>query len=221
MNPGDSITYAITYKNAGNIDVNNAVITDALDAGVTYVSDTGGGTYDLGTHDITWSLGMVAQGASGSFQLTVTVNAGTQGTTLNNSLTADSDETFPGTFNEYTNVCATCDCVIVHVYPDDNALLCCPPELGYTVEVENVCDTTQCVDAWTNITLPNGNTYPSWGVLLGYRNVCLDAYETKSRHYTLDIPDYAPHGTYTYNAFAGLYPIVSQEDHFNFTVPLD
>ena len=105
VDTGDSVTYTITYENTGNIDVNNAVITDTLDAGVTFVSVTGGGTYDPVMHTVTWDLGTVVQGESGSVLLTVSVNAGTEGTTLLNKCTIDSDETPPQTVTEYTDIC--------------------------------------------------------------------------------------------------------------------
>lgn len=105
VDAGDSVTYTITYENTGNVDVNNAVITDTLDAGLTFVSVTGGGIYDSVMHTVTWDLGTVVQGGSGSVLLTVSVNAGTEGTTLLNYCTIGSDETPSQTVTEYTDVC--------------------------------------------------------------------------------------------------------------------
>src|SRR5206468_1609714 len=68
----DNITYTLSYSNAGNADGTGVVISDALPAGTTFVSTTGGGTLAAGV--VTWNMGTVASGASGSVQLVVSIN---------------------------------------------------------------------------------------------------------------------------------------------------
>jgi uncharacterized repeat protein (TIGR01451 family) len=70
---GDTITYTLSYANAGNISA-NVTITDAVPAGTTYVSGSAGdGTLANGT--LTWAR-TVAAGGSGSVSFAVTVNNG-------------------------------------------------------------------------------------------------------------------------------------------------
>ncbi len=90
--------------------------------------------------------------------------------------------------------------------------------LGYGVVVTNNTDSTQNFKYWTNVTLPNGNTYPPSGTLFGPYTVILSPYGSRMAHLSHEIPVTAPLGDYTYNAFVGPYPTVWNEDHFDFTV---
>ena len=71
---GSQVTYTLSYANAGPGVADNAVIKDPLPAGTTFVSATGGGTYAAGTNTVTWNLGNLAAGASGSVTLTITLD---------------------------------------------------------------------------------------------------------------------------------------------------
>jgi uncharacterized repeat protein (TIGR01451 family) len=108
VKPGDQITYTITYSNvAGTQPVTGVVLTDNLPPETTFVSASGGGTYDGVTHTVTWNIGTIAAGA-GPFTetLVVQVKAGTPpGTTMVNYATIDSNETPPTTVSESTDVC--------------------------------------------------------------------------------------------------------------------
>ncbi|MES2826418.1 MAG: InlB B-repeat-containing protein, partial [Pseudomonadota bacterium] len=68
--PGGTVTYTITYANYGGTSASSVVITDALPAGMTYSSSTGGGVNASNT--VTWTIGTVAAGASGSVTVTAT-----------------------------------------------------------------------------------------------------------------------------------------------------
>ena len=81
-NPGNTLTYTLSYTNTNPNPVTNVLITDTLPAGVTYQSDTCGGTLSSGV--VTCSvIPSIASGASGSVQVTVTVDSGTLGTITN------------------------------------------------------------------------------------------------------------------------------------------
>lgn len=70
---GDTITYTLSYHNAGNIS-GDVTITDAIPNGTTYVNGSAGdGTLDDGT--LSWDRTIAADG-SGSVSFSVTVNAG-------------------------------------------------------------------------------------------------------------------------------------------------
>lgn len=77
--PGGSITYTISYNNYGGSAATSVVITDSLPSGMTYSSSTGSGVNASGT--VTWNIGTVAAGASGS--VTVTATAGNPFTATN------------------------------------------------------------------------------------------------------------------------------------------
>jgi uncharacterized repeat protein (TIGR01451 family) len=69
--PGSNISWLITTTNNGPAVANNAVVTDELPAGVTFVSAPGC-TLSLGT--VTCALGNMAVGQSTPITLTVSVN---------------------------------------------------------------------------------------------------------------------------------------------------
>ncbi len=91
--------------------------------------------------------------------------------------------------------------------------------LGYNVTATNTTATKQCFNYWENVTLPNSATYPAGGAIFGPVYLCLNAGASKSVHLTEAVPVSAPIGTYIYNAFTGIYPvIVVSEAHFNFNI---
>lgn len=96
--PGGTITYTISFDNTMNLfDVHNVVLVDDLPPETDFVSASGGGTYNSGTHQVTWNIGDLAAGATTvSVTLVVTVKPGTPcGTIIRNYATINADE--PGT----------------------------------------------------------------------------------------------------------------------------
>ena len=57
---GTNLTYTMTVDSDGPSDALNVSVSDTMPAGTTFVSATGGGSYDAGTNTVTWSLGTVA-----------------------------------------------------------------------------------------------------------------------------------------------------------------
>jgi uncharacterized repeat protein (TIGR01451 family) len=82
----DTIAYTIDYRNFGSIDGQNVVIKDALNRDFVFVSCTGGGVYNAGSHTVQWTIGTVpgfktATGIAptkGSVQLRVVIPKATQ-----------------------------------------------------------------------------------------------------------------------------------------------
>lgn len=70
---GDHITYTLTYGNSGNATATGSTLTETVPAGTTYDSCTGGCTVSGST--VTWSLGSVQPGGSGTVTLTVVVSS--------------------------------------------------------------------------------------------------------------------------------------------------
>ena len=70
---GAQLVYTLAYGNAGTDTAAAATIVAPLPASSTFVSATGGGTYDAGANQVTFSLGSVAAGINGSVTFTVQI----------------------------------------------------------------------------------------------------------------------------------------------------
>ncbi|MFH0951759.1 MAG: NEW3 domain-containing protein, partial [Patescibacteria group bacterium] len=68
---GDQITYTLEWSVSNDTFYNKLVITDSVPAGTTFVSASNGGTESAGV--VTWDLGPVGPGASGTVTMTVQV----------------------------------------------------------------------------------------------------------------------------------------------------
>ncbi len=81
---GSWLTYTVTVTNAGPSPATGVFITDVVPAGLTLQSATASqGTYNSGTG--VWNVGTVPAGSSRTLTLRVTVNNGTEGTTITNT----------------------------------------------------------------------------------------------------------------------------------------
>jgi uncharacterized repeat protein (TIGR01451 family) len=73
---GNNVTFTVTATNLGPDPATGVQVTDTLPAGVTFVSSTASvGTYTVGSG--LWNIGNLANGASATLQITVTVNTTT------------------------------------------------------------------------------------------------------------------------------------------------
>jgi uncharacterized repeat protein (TIGR01451 family) len=89
---GQNVTFTITLTNSGPSNATNVVVTDALPAGLTFVSATpSAGTYASGTG--AWSVAGLASGASATLQLVALV--GGTGTITNTAEVTASDQPDP------------------------------------------------------------------------------------------------------------------------------
>ena len=94
VNAGNNLTYTFAYSNTGNANATGTVLSEPLPANTTYVSSTPAGTVSGGT--VTWNLGTVLGGASGSVSLTVKVTSPLpNGTVLTSAPSIDCAETAP------------------------------------------------------------------------------------------------------------------------------
>jgi uncharacterized repeat protein (TIGR01451 family) len=92
VNAGSNLTYTFAYSNGGNANATGTVLSEPLPANTTYVTSSPIGTVSAGT--VTWSLGTVAGGASGSVSLTVKVASPlANGTLLTSGASIDCAET--------------------------------------------------------------------------------------------------------------------------------
>jgi len=83
---GDTVTYTVEVANAGPDGATGVAVTDVLPTGVTWVSDVPSqGTYSSGTG--VWNVGTIGQGAAATLSITVSVDPGTEGSTIGNTAT--------------------------------------------------------------------------------------------------------------------------------------
>jgi len=68
---GQNVVFTVTVTNNGPTAATGVAVTDDLPAGLTYVSDDGGGAYSSGTG--IWTVGSVAVSASATLHITATV----------------------------------------------------------------------------------------------------------------------------------------------------
>ncbi len=116
---GNNITYLITITNRGVSDATSTSFVDTVPAGTTFESFTQntGAAWSLfsqpsqgGTGLIVYSVSQLAAGASATFTLVVKTNAGTEGTTVINTIDVGSDtpdpspDPHPNTASASTNI---------------------------------------------------------------------------------------------------------------------
>jgi uncharacterized repeat protein (TIGR01451 family) len=70
--PGDTLVYTLTYANTGSGPATGVTIRDVVPNNTAFVSASGGGTHSAGT--VSWTIGNLAAGASGSVTLTVRIS---------------------------------------------------------------------------------------------------------------------------------------------------
>ncbi len=94
--PGDTIHYVLNYENIGSDAANNVMVTDTLDQRLTFVNVDNPGVYNPGDHSLTWSLGSLASGSSGSLQFSARIATSLgDGEQVSNNAWVVSDETHP------------------------------------------------------------------------------------------------------------------------------
>jgi uncharacterized repeat protein (TIGR01451 family) len=97
--PGQRITYTLSYLNNGNGLASNVVLTDVLPAEVTYVPGSiwpASQGNDSDPNKLTWDVGDVAAGNTGSARFVAAVNEDvSDGISITNRFKLDSAETSP------------------------------------------------------------------------------------------------------------------------------
>jgi hypothetical protein len=125
--PGDDVTYNITYRNSTNpYAVHGVRLRDELPPEAVFISAGGGGTYDSGSHVVTWDIGTLAPDQSGSRQVVVNLPLATEpGTVIVNLCEILSDEAPRSSVTEQTYISSSGECLIaIHVRPHQPALTC-------------------------------------------------------------------------------------------------
>ena len=159
--PGQAIVYTLSVTNVGPSDATGIVLDDDLPTGVTYVSDNGGGAYDLTNGN--WTVGSLGNGETATLQITATVNAGTGSTNIENLVEVIAvDQTDTNLSNNSatvsTSVRPAADLQLSQTVNNSNPSV--GDEIVYTITVTN-----NGPDSATNVVLdddlPTGVTYVS------------------------------------------------------------
>ncbi len=71
---GDTVTYTIAYQNKGTANASNVLISDVIPTGTTYVAGSATNSGTFANNTLSWAIGTVNSGASGSVSFKVTIN---------------------------------------------------------------------------------------------------------------------------------------------------
>jgi uncharacterized repeat protein (TIGR01451 family) len=156
---GASLTYTLSYANSGAASATSVVVTDTIPANTTFVSATGGGTRS-GTV-VTWNLGTLAAGASGSVQLAVqVVSPLADGTMLSNSgAVIDSAQTSPVTASAPSTTVASAPLLAIAA-TDSPDPVAAGSNITYTLSYSNTGN-MNATGLVLSDTLPANTTYVS------------------------------------------------------------
>jgi uncharacterized repeat protein (TIGR01451 family) len=140
IHPGDAITYTISYGNPRTVDYHDVVLIDSLAVGVTFVSASGNGAYDPGSHAITWPIGTLAGGTQSSETAVVEVREDwIYEYRIENRCRILSAEAQPVRATLRTSLCGTSreGLPAIHVLPRDASLTCTDnfPQIEFCEEI--------------------------------------------------------------------------------------
>ena len=94
---GDTVDYTIRYANPSSQTIGSVVVTDPLPAGTTFNSivstSTGSASYNVGTNTITWTVGSVAAGGTGTMVVRLNVLSSITGSSFINTATLSNNTT--------------------------------------------------------------------------------------------------------------------------------
>lgn len=93
--PGETVTYTLTYQNVGGVTLTDVVISDTVDPALTDIVPLDNGAFDPATRTITWQVGTVPPGSTGTVSFRATVSDFAGGQTIRNLATATSAQLPP------------------------------------------------------------------------------------------------------------------------------
>ena len=152
---GEDIIYTIVVTNSGTDTANNVVVTDPLPSGVTEISSS-----SLDYIDPTWTVGTLAPGASAELNITVSIDADTEGDLISNEACVISDE-------DTTSECDDANLTVGHVILQIMKLADDPnpaelEDFNYTIIISNQGD-INATNITVTDTLPDDVSFISAG----------------------------------------------------------
>ena len=140
---GGTVTYLVTVSNGGPADATNVMMIDVLPPGATLVSATPSQGTCSGT--VTCSLGSIANGASATVTIVVTIAPAASGSLVCNTASATADQPDPNLANNASMTCAT-------LTPGTPATLALTPEADTNTVDDQHCVTATVRDSFGNAT---------------------------------------------------------------------
>lgn len=92
VSPGQTVTFTVTYENQGLGTARNFFITDTVSPLLGSITLSAGGTVDTGSNTVTWTVGDLAPGVTGTVTLTARIGASPNPSTIENFAGGMADE---------------------------------------------------------------------------------------------------------------------------------
>jgi len=166
-NEGEQVVFTIVASNNGPGNASSITIMDVLPTGLTFNSSTvTQGSYDQVNGN--WFVGNLNNGSSGSLTITATVDAGTQGTTIDNTATLDTVSQIDSNSNNNADTASltptlTVDLAITKTETPASATYTPGGTSTYVIRVTNLAGPNDLVGGVVFDDLPNGlSLNPSW-----------------------------------------------------------
>lgn len=159
VTPGEQITYTVQYTNTGGTDATGVTLNAGIPQNSSFVSATAGGTASSGV--VTWNVGTLAPGMSGSVQYAVQVTSPLANGTVIAGATATIDalETAPVT-SALPAVTVTSASAATLTVTESADPVAAGSSLTYTLHW-TVSGTAPVTDARISMTLPESTHFSS------------------------------------------------------------
>ncbi|WP_230198418.1 choice-of-anchor U domain-containing protein [Luminiphilus syltensis] len=203
VQPGDTLTYKISYGNSGTDIAPNAVIFDILPGDVTFVTASGNGNYVQSSNSVGWSLGDLAAGAQGSQTVKVQVNGLLpDGTKLVNTSAILAKGTQSQTAQSTANVSSNPDLALT-VSSNPERVVLAGQTVGYSLQLANrgsdVARNTRVIDQLSPGSAPSvigqGGRYDAAKGTITWNVVSLAPGATQVFDYSVPVAVGIPNGT--------------------------
>ncbi|MEW6608138.1 MAG: hypothetical protein AB1414_11955, partial [bacterium] len=159
--PAQILTYDISYRNIGNAQATNVIITDILPEGVQYAMDTSGLPVDIQPGVITWQVGILPKSYLWkSFKMRVLVGDLPGSTTLTNVIKIDGwgDEINPVNNQATVTTHITRPVTDLKIHKKGNKQVIAGDEIIYDIGYRNIGN-IPALDVKIIDTLPAGVSY--------------------------------------------------------------
>ena len=151
-----TVTCTVSYTNSGNATAVGVKLSDVIPNGAQYISSTGGGMFNMGNGQVSWTIGDVPPGGMGMVTFTFTLpNAGTFTNQVTSTYTQNGNPV-TGNSNVATTQYNAPGMMLVASAPATTPV----PQVTFKIDYQNAGQGTALGFKLTD-TLPNGVTFVS------------------------------------------------------------